>query len=77
MDALSETGVTRIQVASFVSRKQVPGMADADDVVRQINIKPGVEYTALWFNDAGLERARATGRLTLEARCESTRPTGP
>jgi hydroxymethylglutaryl-CoA lyase len=68
VDALSETGVRRIQVASFVSRKQVPGMADADDIARQINIRPGVEYTALWFNDAGLERARASGRLTLEGK---------
>jgi hydroxymethylglutaryl-CoA lyase len=68
IDALSETGVKRIQVASFVSRKQVPGMADADEIVQQIRIKPGVEYTALWFNDAGLERARASGRLTLEGK---------
>ncbi len=68
IDALSDTGLTRIQVASFVSRKQVPGMADADDIARQIKVKPGVEYTALWFNDAGLERARASGRLTLEGK---------
>ena len=68
IDALSETGLQRIQVASFVSRKQVPGMADADDIARRIRIKPGVEYTALWFNDAGLERARASGHLTLEGK---------
>jgi isopropylmalate/homocitrate/citramalate synthase len=36
IDALSETGLTRIQVASFVSRKQVPGMADADDSTRNL-----------------------------------------
>jgi hydroxymethylglutaryl-CoA lyase len=47
IDALSETGVRRIQVASFVSRKQVPGMADADEIARQITVAPGVEYTAL------------------------------
>lgn len=68
IDALSETGVRRIQVASFVSRKQVPGMADADELAERITIKPGVEYTCLWFNDAGLERARASGRLTLEGK---------
>src|SRR3954453_19858678 len=68
IDALSETGLKRIQVASFVSLRQVPGMADADAIARQIRIKPGVEYTALWFNDAGLERARASGRLTLEGK---------
>ena len=43
-------------------------MADADEIARQITIKPGVEYTALWFNDPGLERARASGRLTLEGK---------
>jgi hydroxymethylglutaryl-CoA lyase len=68
IDALSETGVKRIQVGSFVSRKQVPGMADTDEVVQRITPKPGVEYTGLWFNDAGLERARASGRLTLEGK---------
>jgi len=68
IDALSETGLKRIQVASFVSLRQVPGMADADEIARRIKIKPGVEYTALWFNDAGLERARASGRLTLEGK---------
>ncbi len=68
IDALSETGLQRIQVASFVSPKHVPGMADADEIVQQITIKPGVEYTALWFNDQGLERARASGRLTLEGK---------
>ena len=68
IDALSETGLQRIQVASFVSPKHVPGMADADAIARQIAIKPGVEYTALWFNDQGLERARASGRLTLEGK---------
>ncbi len=41
IDALSETGVQRIQVASFVSPKHVPGMADADEIARRIAIKPG------------------------------------
>src|SRR5690349_2039389 len=32
-------------------------MADADDVVRGIKIKPDVAYTALWLNKKGFERA--------------------
>ena len=68
IDALSGTGLRRIQVASFVSRKQVPGMADADEIVARMKAMPGVDYTALWFNDAGLERARASGKLTLEGK---------
>ena len=65
IDALSETGLKQIQIAAFVNPKQVPGMADSDEVVRQINVKPGVSYGGIWFNQKGLERARSTNRLTL------------
>ncbi|MGZ8197223.1 MAG: hydroxymethylglutaryl-CoA lyase, partial [Burkholderiales bacterium] len=41
---------------------------DAEDVVRGFKPKPGVDYTALWLNEKGLERARATGKLTLEGK---------
>jgi hydroxymethylglutaryl-CoA lyase len=68
IDALSGTGLQHIQVASFVSPKRVPGMADADEIVRQMTVQPGVTYTALWFNDQGLARARASGKLTLEGK---------
>src|SRR5262249_56217193 len=46
-----------IQIVSFVNPKAVPGMADADSVVRGIGPKPGVAYTALWLNKKGFERA--------------------
>lgn len=65
IDALSETGLQQIQVASFVSPKAVPQMADAAEVVAGFKRKPGVRYTALWLNDRGLERAIATGRLDI------------
>jgi len=68
IEALSETGLTHMQVVSFVNPKRVPGMADAEDVVRGFKPKPGVDYTALWLNEKGLERARATGKLTLEGK---------
>ena len=71
IDALSDTGLKHIQVASFVSPKRVPGMADADDIVRAMKVVPGVEYTGLWFNDQGLERARAVGKLTLQGKIRS------
>lgn len=57
IDALSETGAKRIQVASFVSPKRVPGWADADAVVAGFTPRAGVAYTALWFNPQGLQRA--------------------
>src|SRR3954469_2178727 len=59
IDRLSETGVDHIQIVSFVNPKAVPGMADAEDVVRGIARKPKVAYTALWLNDKGFERALA------------------
>jgi hydroxymethylglutaryl-CoA lyase len=65
IDALSATGLERIQIVSFVNPKAVPGMADAEDVVRGIAAKPGVAYTALWLNEKGFERAlRFSDRLT-------------
>ena len=57
IDALSATGAPRIQVASFVSPKRVPGWADADAVVAGFALKAGVSHTALWFNPQGLARA--------------------
>ncbi|HEU0290026.1 MAG TPA: hydroxymethylglutaryl-CoA lyase [Burkholderiales bacterium] len=68
IEALAETGLRHIQVASFVNPKKVPGMADADDVVRGFRPRPGVAYTGLWLNEKGLERARASGKLTLEGK---------
>ncbi|HUN39393.1 MAG TPA: hydroxymethylglutaryl-CoA lyase [Acetobacteraceae bacterium] len=67
IDALSETGVNHIQVASFVNPSRVPGWADADEVVERYNRKPGILYTALWLNTKGLQRALSHGnRLDIE-----------
>jgi len=65
IDALSKTGLTNIQIVSFVDARRVPGMADAEDVVRGITRQPGVSYTGLWLNERGFERAVATGRLDI------------
>jgi len=44
----------------------VPGWADAEAVVGGFKAKPGLDYNALWFNAAGLERALAfKGKLTV------------
>ena len=65
IDALSQSGLDRIQVVSFVNPKAVPGMADAEDVVRGIAPRPGVAYTALWLNEKGFERALKVGGLDV------------
>jgi len=74
IEALAQTGLRDIQVCSFVNQRLVPGWADAEDVVRQVKPAPGVDYTALWFNDKGLERAiscgdklRLSGAISLSA----------
>lgn len=59
IDALSTTGLTEIEVGSFVSPKAVPQLADSDAVFQKIVRRPGVTYTALVSNEQGWERARA------------------
>jgi hydroxymethylglutaryl-CoA lyase len=58
VDRLADAGHTVIEVSAFVSPKWVPQMADAADVFAGIRRKPGVRYTALVPNLAGLARAR-------------------
>jgi isopropylmalate/homocitrate/citramalate synthase len=66
IEALSETGLKHIQVASFVNPRLVPGWADAEAVVGGFRPRPGIHYTALWFNEAGMNRALAfKDRLTI------------
>ena len=50
-----------IEVSAFVSPKWVPQMADASEVFAGITRRPGVRYTALVPNLAGLARAEAAG----------------
>jgi len=66
IEALAETGLRHIQICSFVNTRLVPGWADAEAVAGGFAPKPGVHYTALWFNANGLDRALAfQDRLTL------------
>lgn len=60
IEALAETGVGKIDCVSFVNPKRVPGMADSAEVAAAIHKRPGVAYTGLWLNTAGLERALRT-----------------
>lgn len=57
VDALSGSGLTEIEVSSFVSPKWVPQLADALEVFRGITRVPGVVYSALVPNEVGLDRA--------------------
>lgn len=59
VNALSQSGVTEIEVGSFVSPRAVPQLADSDEVFQRIDRRPGVVYSALVPNERGLSRARA------------------
>jgi isopropylmalate/homocitrate/citramalate synthase len=61
VDSLSAAGLTAIEVAAFVSPRQVPQMADADAVVRGLERRPRTRYSALVPNMEGLERALKAG----------------
>ena len=59
VDRLSRVGFRRIEVASFVSPRWVPQMADGAEVLAGIRRLPGVRYAALTPNLRGYEGARA------------------
>jgi hydroxymethylglutaryl-CoA lyase len=67
IDALSSTGLRRIEAASFVRPEAVPAMAGADELLAAIERRPGVYYTALVPNRRGAERALAAAADELEA----------
>jgi hydroxymethylglutaryl-CoA lyase len=61
IDALSATGVPKIEAVSFVSAKAVPAMADPGEVWARVHRAPGVAYSALVPNRHGAEAAVAAG----------------
>jgi hydroxymethylglutaryl-CoA lyase len=57
VDALSRTGLAKIEVTSFTSPKAIPALRDGEIVMREIERRPGVVYSALVPNVRGAERA--------------------
>jgi hydroxymethylglutaryl-CoA lyase len=57
VDRLSDAGVPRIEVTSFVHPKAVPQLRDAEAVMAGISRRPGTRYAALVPNDKGAARA--------------------
>jgi hydroxymethylglutaryl-CoA lyase len=66
IDALSRTGVGRIEAVSFVHPKAIPQMADAAEVWQRVQRAGDVRYSALVPNLKGAERALAAGFTELE-----------
>jgi isopropylmalate/homocitrate/citramalate synthase len=61
VNRLAAAGVRRIEAVSFVRDDRVPQMAGAEEVVREIERRDGVEYAGLVLNEQGFERFRASG----------------
>ena len=66
LDALSGTGVSRIEAVSFVHPRAIPQMADADEVWRRATHNPDVRYSALVPNQRGAQRALVAGFTEIE-----------
>lgn len=61
LKALLASGLTRIELTSFVSPRWVPQLADAYELVKATQLPPGVTVSALVPNAKGFERALAAG----------------
>ena len=59
IDQLSETGLRRIEVTSFVRPEVIPQLADAEEVLATVQRREGVSFSVLIPNLRGLERALA------------------
>jgi hydroxymethylglutaryl-CoA lyase len=66
VNALSATGVGRIEAVSFVHPKAIPQMADAAEVWAGIERRDGVRYSALVPNLRGAQRALDAGFSEIE-----------
>lgn len=66
IEALAESGLAEINCASFVSRKFMPQMADAEEVAATIQRRPGVLYRGMWLSKSGFLRA-VDSKLDLTA----------
>ncbi len=59
IDTLGATGLTQIEVGSFVRAQNVPQMADTPEVFAALQRRPGVIYSAIAPNLVGARRAVA------------------
>ena len=57
IDRLARTGLRRLEVTSFVRADVIPQLADAAEVLRGIDVPPGVARSVLIPNERGLDLA--------------------
>ena len=66
LEAVAATGVSRVEVTSFVSRSAVPALADAEQVVAALDRWPDLQFSALVAGIGGARRSVAAGMADLE-----------
>jgi hydroxymethylglutaryl-CoA lyase len=74
LDLLADAGLREIEATSFVAPRAVPQLADADDLLRGLDRRPGVRYPVLVPNARGLARAEEAG---ADAACVFTAASEP
>lgn len=61
INLLAKSGLTHIEITSFVSPKAIPQLADHDAVCEKIDKPTGVHFSALVPNEHGMQQALAAG----------------
>jgi len=61
IDRLADAGLRVIEATSFVHPEWVPQLADADELLKRLERRPGVTYPVLVPNERGMDRALAAG----------------
>jgi hydroxymethylglutaryl-CoA lyase len=69
IEALARTGVSRLEVTSFVRADVIAQLADAAEVLSRIDVPPEVAVTVLIPNERGLENALALRDRFQEINC--------
>lgn len=70
--SLAETGVTTIEITSFVHPKAIPQLKDATEVVRSCNDLKNIKFRALVPNVKGAERAIEAGIKKIKLMLSAT-----
>jgi len=66
IDALVDAGLKKLQITAFVNPSKIPQMADAEKLISLLPEYPGVEFSGLVLNTAGVLRARDAGLKSVE-----------
>ena len=61
IEALAATGISRMEIGSFVSPKAIPQMADTGEILKRARLPESLRVQVLVPNRKGLELAKAAG----------------